>query len=260
MFYYRFNIGDYAAHTDHLSQTEDLAYRRLLGLYYLHERPLNVNATSVARQIRMSEHESVVAGILAEFFTSTEDGWVNPRADYEIQAYRGKTEQASRAGKASAERRFNARPTDVQPNKDTNTLINNNTNKQLNKEPNNLQTKEPKNLTKATSTTRRQAAMFIPENVSEIVWKDFLSTRKTKLTQTALTGIAKQADIAGISLEAALQECCTRGWQSFKADWVSNQKGGGAKGNSLAERNQAVAALWLAEQDAKEKGVEREIN
>jgi len=87
-----------------------------------------------------------------------------------------------------------------------------------------------------------------------------LSTRKTKLTQTALTGIAKQADIAGISLEAALQECCTRGWQSFKADWVSNQKGGGAKGNSLAERNQAVAALWLAEQDAKEKGVEREIN
>ena len=253
MFYYRFNIGDYAAHTDHLSQTEDLAYRRLLGLYYLHERPLNVNATSVARQIRMSEHESVVAGILAEFFTSTEDGWVNQRADYEIQAYRGKTEQASRAGKASAERRFNARPTDVQPNKDTNTLINNNTNKQLNE--------EPKNLTKATSTTRRQAALCIPESVSEIVWKDFLSTRKTKLTQTALTGIAKQADIAGISLEAALQECCTRGWQSFKADWVSNQKGGTqTKGNSLAERNQAVAALWLAEQDAKEKGVEHEIN
>ena len=102
--------------------------------------------------------------------------------------------------------------------------------------------------------------MCIPESVSEIVWQDFLSTRKTKLTQTALTGIAKQADIAGISLEAALQECCTRGWQSFKADWVSNQKGGGAKGNSLAERNQAVAALRLAEQDAKEKGVEREIN
>lgn len=173
MFYYRFNIGDYAAHTDHLSQTEDLAYRRLLGLYYLHERPLNVNATSVARQIRMSEHESVVAGILAEFFTSTENGWVNPRADYEIQAYRGKTEQASKAGKASAERRFNARPTDVQPNKDTNTLINNNTNKQLNKEPKNLQTKEPTNLTKATSTTRRQAALCIPENVSDIVWKDF---------------------------------------------------------------------------------------
>ena len=114
MFYYRFNIGDYAAHTDHLSQTEDLAYRRLLGLYYLHERPLNVNATSVARQIRMSEHESVVAGILAEFFTSTADGWVNPRADYEILSYRGKTEQASRAGKASAERRRNKHLTPVE--------------------------------------------------------------------------------------------------------------------------------------------------
>jgi hypothetical protein len=53
--------------------------------------------------------------ILEEFFRLTDDGWVNTRADREIQHYRGKTEQASRAGRASAERRFNARSTDVQP-------------------------------------------------------------------------------------------------------------------------------------------------
>jgi len=50
-------------------------------------------------------------------------------------------------------------------------------------------------------------------------------------------------------------------WDATWRNWVRNQKGGTqTKGNSLAERNQAVAALWLAEQDAKEKGVEREIN
>ena len=50
-------------------------------------------------------------------------------------------------------------------------------------------------------------------------------------------------------------------WTATWRNWVRNQNGGAqTKGNSLAERNQAVAALWLAEQDAKEKGVEREIN
>jgi hypothetical protein len=50
-------------------------------------------------------------------------------------------------------------------------------------------------------------------------------------------------------------------WTATWRNWVRNQNGGGqTKGNSLAERNQAVAALWLAEQDAKDKGVEHEIN
>jgi len=35
MHYYQFNIGDYASHTRHLSDLEDLAYRRLLDAYYL---------------------------------------------------------------------------------------------------------------------------------------------------------------------------------------------------------------------------------
>ena len=39
MHYYSFNIGDYASHTRHLTAIEDLAYRRLLDLYYLHEQP-----------------------------------------------------------------------------------------------------------------------------------------------------------------------------------------------------------------------------
>jgi len=50
-------------------------------------------------------------------------------------------------------------------------------------------------------------------------------------------------------------------WTATWRNWVRNQNGvAQTKGNSLAERNQAVAALWLAEQDAKDKGVEHEIN
>jgi uncharacterized protein YdaU (DUF1376 family) len=114
MNYYQFHIGDYTSHTRHLSPIEDIAYRRLLDLYYLHERPLNSGSASVARQINMREFEDEVKLILEEFFTLSDDGWINFRADKEIAHYRGKIEQASRAGKASAERRFNTCSTDVQ--------------------------------------------------------------------------------------------------------------------------------------------------
>lgn len=60
-----------------------------------------------------------------------------------------------------------------------------------------------------------------PDGVALSVWQDFLKTRKTKVTETALNGIRREAEKAGITLEAALNECCARGWQSFKADWVS---------------------------------------
>jgi len=120
MHYFQFNIGDYMSHTNHLSLLEDIAYRRLLDLYYLHERPLNSGVASVARQIGMREHEIEVQTVLEEFFKLTEDGWVNKRADLVIEEYRAKIQQTSKAGKASAERRLSKRSTvvatDVQPN------------------------------------------------------------------------------------------------------------------------------------------------
>jgi len=115
MHYYQFNIGDYVSHTRHLSPIEDIAYRRLLDAYYLSERPLNSGIAVVARQIGLKEHEPEVHEVLQEFFKLTEDGWINIRADKEIAHFKGKIEQASRAGKASAERRSNSRSTDVQP-------------------------------------------------------------------------------------------------------------------------------------------------
>ena len=79
-----------------------------------------------------------------------------------------------------------------------------------------------------TETEREKKATKVapPEGVSVSVWKDFLEMRKAKrapLTESALKLIKKEADKAGWPLEQALQECCARGWQSFKADWVQNK-------------------------------------
>lgn len=122
MHYYQFNIGDYASHTSRLSIIEDLAYRRLLDLYYLTERPFNGCSTDVAREIGLTEYQSEVDYILSKFFVKDGDEWSNKRADKEISLYQSKIDSASKAGKASAKARkhkgseqaFNDRSTTVQ--------------------------------------------------------------------------------------------------------------------------------------------------
>ena len=74
------------SHTRHLSLLEDLAYRRLLDFYFLHEQP--IKHRDAARQIGMREHEEDVLTVLNEFFLSTDDGFVNPRANKEIEEYK----------------------------------------------------------------------------------------------------------------------------------------------------------------------------
>ena len=46
MNYYPFHIGDFTAHTSHLTWEEDIAYRRMLDVYYLREKPLPTAAAA----------------------------------------------------------------------------------------------------------------------------------------------------------------------------------------------------------------------
>jgi uncharacterized protein YdaU (DUF1376 family) len=100
MHFYQFHIGDYKSHTHHLTLIEDLAFRRLLDHYYLHEVP--IKQRDIARQIGMRDNEQEVLAVLNEFFVSTEKGFVNPRSDEEITKYR----KFSEDGKKGAAKRW----------------------------------------------------------------------------------------------------------------------------------------------------------
>ncbi len=105
MHYFQFNIGDYASHTSRLTPLEDLAYRRMLDLYYLNEQPLNGCVTDVARELGLSEHVNEVEYVLSKFFTKTEKGFSQKRIDLEIKKYKSNARNKSKAGKASAKAR-----------------------------------------------------------------------------------------------------------------------------------------------------------
>ena len=193
MNFYPFHIGDYISHTYHLSDEEDLAYRRMIDLYYLSEQPFNDRST-ISRKIRSTVE--VVDNILAEFFTLEDDGcWHNKRIDEEIAKYHERLTQASRAGKASAKARFNKRSTTVQ-------------------------------LTKNQEPLTKNQIINTPEGVSDFIFKDYLEVRKAKKakwTQTALKGLQREADKAKLTLEQVMQLCCERNWVGFKAEWANSQ-------------------------------------
>lgn len=83
---------------------------------------------------------------------------------------------------------------------------------------------ETEGETKKETEARKLAP---PDGVSPSIWQDFLKLRKAKkapMTDASLQGIEREAKSAGWTLEAALQECCLRGWQGFKAEWVAQAK------------------------------------
>jgi uncharacterized protein YdaU (DUF1376 family) len=204
MHYYQFHIGDYKSHTHHLSLMEDLAYRRLLDFYFLHEQP--IKHRDIARQIGMREHEEDVMTVLNEFFISTADGFVSPRADKEIKQYK----EFAEAGKRGAAKRWGTPPNGEAISPPNATPIATNNHKPIT----NNQIRE-----KATSVAT-------PIGVSDSVWQEFKTLRKAKkapITQRAIDAIETEANKAGWTLEKALEECVVRGWQAFKADWVATK-------------------------------------
>lgn len=83
-----------------------------------------------------------------------------------------------------------------------------------------------------------------PESVSEQVWEDFSALRakrRAPITETALKGIQREAEKAGITLEEALSTCCERGWQGFKAEWYRREK--------LEQKNASKAEYQLPSND-----------
>jgi uncharacterized protein YdaU (DUF1376 family) len=206
MHYYQFNIGDYNSHTMHLSEIEDLTYRRLLDWYYLHESSIPLDLNEIARQIRMRSHSDCIATVLQEFFERTADGWIHHRANKEIEKVGDKSQKASASAKArwSKPKDANALQTQSEGNATHNTLP----------------------ITQDTEHKKKATIVAPPEGVSDSVWQEFKSLRKAKkapITQRAIDALTNEANKAGWTLEKALEECIVRGWQAFKADWVATK-------------------------------------
>jgi uncharacterized protein YdaU (DUF1376 family) len=105
--FYKHHIGDYSSATDHLSWDEDMAYTRLMRLYYRDEKPLPSEMRQIYRIARAQSkvQRAAVDAVLAEFFDKQADGWHNKRCDEEISIDRAFIEKQRANGLASAAKR-----------------------------------------------------------------------------------------------------------------------------------------------------------
>jgi uncharacterized protein YdaU (DUF1376 family) len=104
MHYYQFNIADYRSATVHLSNEEDLAYRRLLDMYYDTEQKIPLDTQWVARRLRVQTE--VVCNVLNDMFEQHEDGYFHARCDVVIKQFK----QFAEAGKRGAAKRWGTPP------------------------------------------------------------------------------------------------------------------------------------------------------
>ena len=77
------------------------------------------------------------------------------------------------------------------------------------------------------NTRARSGSADLLPDVPENVAADYIAIRKAKkapLTSTAVDGLRREAERAGMSLADVLRLCCERGWIGFKADWVNGEQ------------------------------------
>ena len=224
MHYYSFHIGDYRAATAHLSNEEDLAFRRLLDMYYDTEKPIPLDTQWVARRLRVGIDTLVT--VLNDMFVHTDDGWIHSRCDDEISHYHELAQKNRENGKKGGRpKKPSGLPveTDSEPKK---TLTNN-------QEPitnNNKQKKESATI------------VACPPDVQEQVWKDWCQLRKTKrapVTPTVLDGARSEAAKAGMSLNEFLAIWCRRGSQGLEASWLKPEE---KSLSATGQMNQRVAS------------------
>jgi uncharacterized protein YdaU (DUF1376 family) len=164
---YPWSPGDYIAATAHLSETEDLIYRRLLDYLYMSEMSLSKDLDILIRKIRVGKNRlSTLKSVLSEFFYETDDGYRQHRADEVLSQIYEKSDKA----KQSAEIRWkrnkcerNANASKPQCERNANGML-----------PINLLTYEPINsLTQYTITPDKPGKRVQYSSEFEYAWKEY---------------------------------------------------------------------------------------
>lgn len=98
---YRKDLTAFIPSCAHLTLLEEGVYNRLLDIYYAKERPIPAEIDAACRLCRAHTPEecAAVESVLREFFTLTDDGWTQARADKEISRLSARAEASRANGK-----------------------------------------------------------------------------------------------------------------------------------------------------------------
>lgn len=224
MNYYKRHLGDYAKDTRHLSLLEHGAFCLLLDYYYSTEKPIPDDRCERIANAYETHERNAVRSVLEAFFTLTDEGWRNARADKEIAAFHGKSLKAKEsAEKRWSERNANASKTQCDGNA----------------------SHKPLAISQKEQKKGRASAPVCPDDVDPQTWADWLALRKAKrapVTETVVEGARKEAGKAGMALGDFLAVWCRRGSQGLEADWLKPSERA-ARAGPVAGQSKTLTAI-----------------
>jgi len=101
--FYPFYVNDYEAKTKLLTQMQDLAYRRLLDLYWNERGPLPDNPEAIQVAIRFTkakDFENHIGPVLEQYFEKRRGRWHQDRMDEEIAKAVARSVQGQKAAQS----------------------------------------------------------------------------------------------------------------------------------------------------------------
>lgn len=96
--YYPHHIGDFIRDTSRMTDSQCMAYLRMLWIYYETEQPLDADVNALA--FKIGANASDVHQILRMYFFEVDGAWHNARCDKEILTFREKSDKAKKSADA----------------------------------------------------------------------------------------------------------------------------------------------------------------
>lgn len=274
MHYYTHNIGEFAAQTRFMSPEE-------IGIYVILKDEYFANGMRIAcdriANLMPPECEESLRRVLKRFFVEEDGFYVSAAFDAELAAYKDKGSiNSENAKKRWAKRRAeqdsqesactpNATVCDSHATRTTSLanecLTNNHKPITINQEPIDKSANALSAPAQAQAPARKRKTSSMcsvdrPEDCPAQVWSDWMQIRKAKrlpLTQTAWDAMCVEAEKVGYTPAEAVLHAVERGWASFKAQWLLNERAEDKKKPAddippLGERTIADYAMWLPEE------------
>ena len=258
MNYYPHHIGDFNNATRHLTRVERALYRDAIELYYDTEQPLpGDDFDYLAKRLLAvsNEEKSALRDVLNEFFALDGSVYRHSRCDAEIAKYRASAEAKRKAGKASAEKR-QRNATSVEHV--LNGCATNQKPRTKNQEPRKAESTTPPGKPDGFDFRSELLKLEVDPVVADD-WLKLRSKKKAANTKTALAGFVAEVSKAGISVDAAVRECCARSWQGFKAEWISKDARGSPRQSIHDQRSETIAILTGRQKNEHYSSQERDI-
>lgn len=224
-------IGAYLADTQHLSRDEHGGYFLLLMAYWRAGCPLLDDDKRLAAIVKATPKEwKSLRPTLAEFFAIGNGVWFHKRVETELAESKDRKAKAGSKAQAAANARWGKSSSSTFS--DAPSI------------PQAMHKECPTPSPNTSSSLRSEAVTHISLGVAEKVLSDYLAVRKAKragpLTETAIAGIQREANAAGVTLGEAITACCEYGWQGFNAEWYAQRKA--KKTNGFTSQNNSKYA------------------